>query len=188
MIARPSKPKFLGPFKSFSFAISTNRERRVESRVVVYSQGSRPKVIEYLWLKFLWDELSKREFRYFILLPEVLSDDLKSAALRARLILSKKTLRNRIIQCPFLEKKLKPTRLKYQGYKRLNVEFYEFERTLPKTPKFSGWVRNSSAVGSKSPGGPSFLEPLAINEVDYVDNVIDWYHYLTVGNDIFTTL
>jgi hypothetical protein len=155
----------------------------------VYSQGSRPKVIEYLWLKFLWDELSRGEFRLFILLPEVLKDDLKSSALRARLVMSKKGLRDRIVNCPFLPEERKPLRIKYQGYKRLNVEFYEFERNLPKTPKFSGWVRSSSAVGSKrKPGGPSFLEPLAINELDYAENVFDWYHYLTVGDDIFAAL
>jgi hypothetical protein len=151
----------------------------------VYSQGSRAKVVEYLWLKYLWDELSKKEMELFLLLPETLNSEIKISALRAVLLLGKRVVRERLINFPaYLDEKERPSRERYQGFKRLDVEIYDFIRNLPKVPKFSGWVRSSSSVGSKrSSRGPSFLEPLAIIENDYENNKFDWYNYLTVGDE-----
>jgi hypothetical protein len=148
----------------------------------VYSQGSRAKVVEYLWLKYLWDELSKDEMLLFLTLPETLNSEIKVAALRAVLILGKKVVRNRLgTICTLFQKDI-PSRIRYLGYKRLDVEIYEETRSLPRVPKFSGWIRSSSSVGSKRPGGPRILEPLAVNENDFNVNIIDWYQLLTVGD------
>jgi hypothetical protein len=186
--ARPGLPRFQGPFKTFSVAISTNREKGAEDRLLVYSQGSRAKVHEYLWLKYLWDELSKEEFRLFLVMPETLNSELKFATLRAALLRPKKKIRTLLSECPILTKKEQPSKLRYLGFKRLDVEIQGITRSLPKVPKFSGWIKSSSAKGSKRrPGGPSYLEPLAIIENDYIDNVFDWFTYLTVGEQIFTT-
>jgi len=184
--ARPGLPRFQGPFKTFSIATSTNREKGTESRLLVYSQGSRAKVQEYLWLKYLWDELTRPEMELFLVMPETLKSEMKFATLRAALIKPKKVLRTKLSECPFMEEKERPTRLRYLGFKRLDVEISRITRNLQKVPKFSGWIRSSSAVGSKRrPGGPSFLEPLAIIENDYIDYVFDWFAYLTVGERIF---
>jgi hypothetical protein len=155
----------------------------------VFSQGSRAKVVHYLWLKYLWDELTKKEFELFLAFPETLKAEMKVATLRAALLLGKKETRKRlntilisINEDPFL-------RNSYLGYKRLDVEIYDFTRKLPRVPKFSGWVRSLSAVGSKRKHqGPSYLEPLAIFENDYEDNTFDWYNCLTVGdhNSLFS--
>lgn len=182
MTERPGFPRFKGPYKTFSVAISTNREHGTESRLLVYSQGSRAKVIKYLWLKFLWDELSRQEMKLFLYLSEVLNNPLKYAALRATILKGKKQVRERIENCPFLPEEDKPLRINYQGIRCLNVEIYEFERRLPKVPKYSGWIKSSSSKGSKRSRGSSFLDPLAIIENDYEDIVFDWYSYLTVGD------
>lgn len=183
MIARPGLPRFQGPFKTFSVSVSTNRERSTDRRLLVYSQGSRAKVAQYLWLKFLWDELSRKEYELFISLPETLKSELKYDTLRASLIIGKRKLREKLCKCPFLDEKERPTRIKYLGFKRLDVDIHDVTRSLPKVAKFSGYVRSSSAVGSKRrPGGPSYLEPLAIHENDYMDNSYNWYNYLTVGD------
>lgn len=189
MQARPGLPRFLGGFKTFSVAVLTNREKGTESRLRVYSQGSRAKVVQYLWLKFLWDELTKDEMELMYYLPEILNSEIKVAALRAILILGKKETRRRLnlvlttLQMPTY------SREQYQGYKRLDVEISRYQRNLPKVPKYSGWVRSGSAVGSKrSQGGPSFLEPLASNEDDYIQIKHDWYSYLTVDNFNLQTL
>jgi hypothetical protein len=182
MVTRPGIPRFSGGFKTFSVAVSSNRENGTEDRLRVYSQGSRAKIVKYLWLKFLWDSLSQLEMELFILMPETLNDEIKVSALRAVLILPKRVIRQRIIKCPFLPGK-PPTRESYLGYKRLDVEILRFRRSLPKVPKFSGWVRSNSRVGSKRTSrGPSFLEPLATIENDYIDITFDWYSYLTVGD------
>jgi len=180
MTARTKFPKFLGPFKSFSISLFTNREQGTESRLYVYSQGSRTKVLEFLWLKYLWDELSRQEYRLFIASSEVLNSEIKIAALRAVLIFGKKKIRERLCNCPFLAEEELPTRIRYQGFKRLDVEIQEISRSLPRVPKYSGWIKSSSAKDSKKSRGPRGLEPLAISENDYEDKIFDWYNYLTV--------
>lgn len=183
MTARPGLPRFSGPFKTFSVSKSSNREKGTDSRLLVYSQGSRAKVVEYLWLKFLWDELTKKEFELFIILPETLNSEMKVAVLRSILIQGKKVTRERLNKLLFYRNEPIYSRERYQGYKRLDVEILDFTRSLPRVPKYSGWVRSLSAVGSKrGRRGPSYLEPLAIIENDYEDIEFTWYSYLTVGD------
>jgi hypothetical protein len=186
MTARTKFPKFHGPFKSFSVSLFTNREQGTESRLYVFSQGNRTKVLEFLWLKYLWDELSKDEYKLFIASSEILNSELKVAALRAVLIFGKKKIRERLCNCSFLPEEERPSRVRYQGFKRLDVEIQEISRSLPKVPKYSGWIKSSSAKDSKRSRGPRFLEPLAIIENDYEDKIFDWYNYLTV-DEFFTT-
>jgi hypothetical protein len=181
MTAGPGFPRFRGSFRTFRVTVSTNREKGTKENFLVYSQGSRGAVQKYLWYKFLWDELTKQEMELFLIMPETISDPLKFGALRALLILGKRKVRDRIVTAPFLEERDKPRREKYQGIKGLRIEISRETRKLPKVPKFSGWIRSSSAIGSKRPGGPSFLEPLAIREDDYSEFSFDWYSYLTVG-------
>jgi len=183
MTARPGIPRFGGPFKSFSVMRSTNRETGVENRLLVYSQGSRAKVVEYLWLKLLWDELTKKEFELFLTFPETLNSEIKIAFLRTLLLQGKKVTRERLNTAQNLLGLQVSSRERYQGFKRLDVEINEFTRRLPRVPKFSGWVRSLSAIGSKkSSRGPSYLEPLAIIENDYEDEKFSWYETLTVGD------
>lgn len=183
MTARPGHPRFNGAFKSFSVSRFTDREKGVDSRLLVFSQGSRAKVVNYLWLKFLWDELTKREFELFLILPETLNSPMKIATLRSILLYGKKVIRERLNKVQSFRGEIVDNRERYQGYKRLDCEIYEFQRSLPRVPKFSGWIKSSSAKGSKRPPrGPSCPEPLAIIENDYEDFEFDWYSYLTVGD------
>lgn len=189
MQTRPGLPRFLGGFKTFSVSVSTDREKGTESRLLVYSQGSRAKVVKYLWLKYLWDELSKEEMELLYSLPEFINSEIKIATLRAVMILGKRETRKRLNRTLTLLQRETFTREQYQGYKRLDVEIKRFTRNLPKVPKFSGWVRSSSSIGSKRPtGGPSFLEPLASNEDEYENFEHDWYSYLTVDDFNLQTL
>lgn len=179
--ARPGSPRFKGAFHSFSVSVHTNREKGTDSRLFVYSQGSRTAVAEYLWLKFLWDELSRKEFELFLSLTEIINNEKKFATLRAVNLNGKKITRKKLVWYETLLEGKSSNRLRYLGFRQLVVEIYDYQRSLPKVPKFSGWVRSSSSIGSKSPRGSSFLEPLAILENDYENKVLDWYHLLTVG-------
>jgi hypothetical protein len=115
-------------------------------------------------------------------MPETLKSEIKYAALRAVLLIGKKEIRTKLVNCPFLDEQDKPFRERYQGIKGLDVEIRDESRKLPKVPKFSGWIKSSSAVGRKSSKkSPVFTEPLGIIENDYEANVFDWYYYLTVG-------
>lgn len=177
--ARPSKPRFSGGFKTFTVSKSINRETRVESRLIVFSQGSRSKVLEYLWLKHLWDELTKKEYELLIL-SGILKSELKYDTLRVINIQGKKKTRDKIQEF-FPDGEF--SRVRYQGFKRLDVEIYEYQRSLPKTPKFSGWIRSASAKGSKrSPGATSYLE--ALTHIDHRSDRIslNWYELLTVDD------
>jgi len=183
--ARPGLPRFGGRFKTFSVTLYSNREKGFEIRLLVYSQGSRAAVNRYLWLKFLWDNLTREEMKLFLTLPENLNDEMKFATLRAVLLFPKKKIRDRLnlILRRLGEKEF--LREQYLGYKRLDVEIHEITRKLPRVPKFSGWIKSSSAVGSKRPQGPRNLEPLAIIENDYEDFIFDWYTNLTVDDSNF---
>lgn len=180
MTAGPGFPRFFGGFKTFSISISTNREKGIIESLKVYSSGARSATHRYLWLKFLWDQLTKEEWNLFIMMPETLNDDLMYSAIRAMLITSKKEVRGRIMSHPISYEK-KFHRSSYQGIKGMRLETHKESRRLAKVPKFSGYVKSASAIGSKSRKSPSFLEPLAINEDDYSDFSFNWYSYLTVG-------
>lgn len=147
----------------------------------MYSQGSRTKVVRYLWLKFLWNELTRVEMKLFLALPETLNSEIKRNALRAILLKGKTEVRNRLLKCPFLPPGEELSLETYQGFKRIDVEIYDLTRSLPKVPKFSGWIRSSSAKGSKrSLPKSTFVEVLDVDKNDYFDNNFNWYGYLTV--------
>jgi hypothetical protein len=137
MTERPGFPKFKGSFKSFSVSSHTNREKGIDVRLFVYSQGSRTAVVKYLWLKYLWDELSKEEMRLFLTLPETLNSEIKVNALRAVLILGKKRTRNRLNEILTFLQRETYNREYYQGIKNLSVDIYEEQRSMARVPKFS---------------------------------------------------
>ena len=175
MKARPSLPRFSGSFKTFTVSISTNRETGIEDRYFVFSQGSRTKVFEFLWLKLLWDELSKNEIRLLFL--SELDSDLNFSIMKSINKMGKRHTRERL-QILFPDGKY--SRKRYQGFKRLDVEIYEFQSYLPKLPKFSGWIRSASATGSKRQSGGSELLDTLTN-IEYKDEIIvNWFHLLTV--------
>lgn len=181
MKARPRIPRFTGGFKSFSVSISINRESRVDTRLFVFSQGSRTKVFEFLWLKLLWDELSRLEFRLLISRIDKFSE-LEFSIIKSINYKGKRHTRERI---QILVPDGTYSRERYQGFKRLDVEIYEFERSLVKTPKYSGWIRSASSKGSKHPSGESsFLEALTLTEYSFeLEKKIDWFLLLTVDDN-----
>lgn len=190
MISVPRSPRFSGGFKKFTVGKFTNYEQGTESRLLVYSQGSRAKVAEKLWLKFLWDELTKKEFELFLLLPEIVGSEIKQSALRAVLILPKRVVRERVNKWESFFGLTQSSKERYQGFKRLDVEIHDFTRRLPKVTKYSGYVASPSSVGSKRSLGYSseilesteFIEEILNSE----NNVLDWYRLLTVAeNDPF---
>lgn len=174
------KPNFQGSFRSWYVVLTTNREKGLSDRFVVFSSGKRRSVHKYLWHKLLWDELSKVEFLLFISMPETLSNMKMLGFLRCRLILNKKVLRQRVNKMEQILGEKVTSRSSYQGLKRLKIEIQMEEIKLPKVTKFSGYVKNISSIGRNS-GGPRYIpEPISEEFVEERES-FDWYELLSVG-------
>lgn len=174
------KPKFLGSFHRWEVNFSINQERRAVARFLVFSSGKRGACLKYLWLKFLWDELTQKEFYLFLSLPEVLRNAKMQGFLRALLTIPKRELRYRLNKLEELFGEKTSNRNSYRGYKRLHLEIQAIERRLPRTPKFSGYVKSPSSVGSKN--SKKILLPESISNPElYNEKEIDWYQFLTIG-------
>jgi len=175
-------PSFTGGFHKFKVKISTNQEKGTWDYFVVLSKGKRHTFIKYLWMKFLFDQLTKEETEIFYSLPEIIHSEFKVQALRACLRIGKKELRKRLENLPLIPEDERISRKTYQGL--TGNTRYDLSRRvgkLPKPPKFSGWIRNSSAKDRKSASKGSRIDPPNIILEDFVDEQFDWYLYLTVG-------
>lgn len=176
----PSFPRFKGKFLSFTVRKSDNREHGTQDVFVVFSSGKRHALHRYLWLKLVWDELTKEEFCLFISMKESLENDKIVGFLRAKLIIPKKILRQRLIKLEtFLGQKVSK-REEYQGLQRIRFEFHEVQRKLPKVRKYSGYIRTPSAAGSKR-SQKSLIDSGDLLTGWVEENVIDFYHLLSVG-------
>jgi|JI61114BRNA_FD_contig_51_3973036_length_1045_multi_16_loop_1 hypothetical protein len=181
----PRKPRFKGRFITTKVKLTTDHEKGMECRLIVYSKGSRQAIIKFLWLKFLWDQLTRKEFLLFITFPEVLSNEKMFNYLSVINTIPKKIARRNLLKAEeFLNLEIS-SRERYHGIKDLDIEIYQETRNLPKPPKFSGYVKTPSSVGTKSSRGSSFLETTTDPDVVMKSLIepISWYKLLTVGTD-----
>lgn len=174
----PVKPKFKGPFYRFEVTIDTDQEKGLKEVFLVFSKGKREAMRNYLWFKFVHDELSKTEFELFLLsLRE--SDEKQWAFLRALTTMSKKTLRKRLIMIENLIGDPPTDNKRYQGYKSFRIETYRVKRKLPKAPKYSGYIRSLASKGKGGPRSSSLIEAIITTPYESEEK-IDWYYLLTV--------
>jgi len=171
-------PKFPGVFFSWRITLSTDHEKGKQDALFVFSSGKRETVLEYLWLKFLWDQLAEDEFSLFLLTLKD-NDHKKWAFLKVLLLKDKKSLRRKLNQIEFRIGEQVSSRERYQGYKRVRIEIQKETRRLPKPTKFSGYVRSISAIGSKSKK-TRLLETMT-EEIYLDEKQFDWELALTVG-------
>jgi hypothetical protein len=181
----PRFPRFSGRFFTHSVRVNADHELGQEEVLIVYSKGSRSALVKFLWLKFLWDQLTREEFFLFINLNEVLNNEKIYNYLKVINEIPKRIARKRLLE---VERKLQmdiSSRESYQGIKYMSIEIYFQIRRLPKPEKFSGYVKTPSAVGTKSRSGSSFLETTTDqNEIlKSLIEPISWYRLLTIGPD-----
>lgn len=176
-------PSFGGAFHRFKIRISTNQEKGTQDYFIVLSQGRRHTFSKYLWYKFLFDNLSKEEEEIFFHLPEIINNPFKIQVLRACIKLGKKTIRKKLENFPLIPPNEKVSRKKYQGiHGNTRYDLSRRVGKLPKPPKFSGWIRNSSSKDRKSFSKGSVMDPLNLLLEDFVEEQnFDWFLYLTVG-------
>jgi DNA polymerase III delta prime subunit len=176
----PDKPKFNGRFYSWRVTLATQETKGTKDVLLVFSSGKREAVKEYLWLKFLWNQLSKEEFLLFIATLKE-SEEKKFAFLRRLNNYSKRELRERLNKLEGLIGDKISSKERLQGYYRLRIEIHKEIRRLPRTKKFTGWVRSASAIGSKKTTLVRRLDEMVPPDWEFVEeSSFDWYSLLDV--------
>lgn len=176
-------PNFKGPFFTWKVNYSINREKRISDVFVVFSSGKRHKVHRFLWLKLIWDELSEDELLLFLSMSETLSDNKIVGFLRARLEIPKRVLRTRLLELESYFGEELSDRNHYNGLMRLRIDLQRRTMRLPKTAKFSGYVRNISSIGKGSKRSQGKPEPVA-DSFFSIESETDWYELLSVGGSL----
>lgn len=147
-------------------------------RWVVISSGKRSTLFKTLFLKWLWDELTSQEYRFFLDLPETLSSKEFVACARALASgIPKKVIRARLNKYLVLVG-LKPlSRDRYNGSKGVKYVLGECVFTVRSAIKYSGWVRHQNDHGA--------LRENSVFELDhqeFADVVeIDLFNIISVG-------
>lgn len=139
-------------------------------RWVLRSSGRRAKIIQFLFHKWLFSNLNRKEFELFIELPEIMRDNMIFSALKARGIgYPLKSIRSALkLSSSLLFGKKAPTVERWNGYKTFSLEIEKEIVQRPKRAivKYSGWKRHQNDHGSLGPPkeDPFYSEPLIEND------------------------
>jgi hypothetical protein len=162
-------PRFKGRFFTFRSTYFVDQENRSKQSFLVYSSGRREVVKRYLWLKLVHDQLTRIEYDLFInLLKE--SDDKIWSFLKLLVFTPKKLLRDRLLRTETKLGQEASTRESYRGSQQLNIEIQKETRRLPKTKKFSGYIRSLASRG-KTKLGTGRIELPSITIPDFKDEI-----------------
>lgn len=146
------KPSFSGPFRKFDVDLLVDQEGAKVDFLRVFSSGKRGTVLRFLKAKYLWDTLTKREMKLLIyLLPEkdLLFWTVLTAVAKG---IPKKEIRNRVnFIAPFIGEET-ITRDNWNGLKSVRIEVLEGQRRLPRTKKYTGYVRSIASLGKGGTG------------------------------------
>lgn len=137
--------------------------------------------LEFQKLRFIFEHLPVMEQQNLLDAPGVFADRLFIDALRAKIDnVSTKTFEERLEICSFIAGKSSIwNRNLLKTWKGTTVyRICLHEKPIRKAKKFSGWVRNSSSVGSKR-FGATRPEPETFEWDNFSE--IDYYKALTVG-------
>jgi len=177
-LARTKFPRFKGRFFTWRQTILVDQENRSKDVFLVFSSGKREAVLHHLWLKLLWDSLNRIEYQLFI---TALSDQdyMKWAYLKASQTIPRLQLRSILIGLDPLLTQANLGRESYEGSKRIRIEIRKETRKLPKTKKFSGYIKSLSSRGKTGlkTGG---IEPPATDQSAYFeeDQFLMWERLL----------
>jgi hypothetical protein len=130
--------------------ISIDRNKGVLRRWICFSSGKRSTLVDYLFGKWLWDDLTKEEQRIFFVLPEITKDPSIYSCFRARVLgVPKKIIRERLGKLTKLLSVKFITRQQYLSIKGRGKWFFKEETiNLRKTSKYSGYTKHYKDKGS----------------------------------------
>jgi len=137
--------------------------------------------IEYMKMKMLLSNLSLLEYRCFVDAPGVLTDNLfMDAVLAFRMDLDKDLLMQRLnILQNLMGRREWNTNLFYTLSGVIKYRIQECRKAIRPADKYSGYVRNSSSVGSKHFSNITIPIPETFEWNQYEQ--IDFLRFLTVG-------
>lgn len=181
MRPRPKRPKFPGKFFSWNVTISTDWQRRTSEHFLVFSSGKREAVLRYLWLKYVWNNLTQEEFLVLILSLKD-SDDKKWSFIRATQTIKRSVLRERLLAKERTQEEVLSSRISYLGSRRLRIEIHRWTRKLPNVPKYSGYVRSIASLGKNKPRDLGLTIEELMTDGVVMEERFDWFHFLTVGD------
>jgi len=174
--------KGLRNFRNITWGSSNNiPNSRTKTFWNIQTNFRKFKFIEWLKLdSFFREDRFSMKFRCLMDSPGILGDDLFVSSLLAKEIVSdQELLLNRLNFLRSLEN-LRPWSRNLLSTLDGVIKFRISERRIPirKGPKYSGYVRNPSAVGSKF-HKPRNFEPETVEWINIED--INFLHFLTVG-------
>jgi hypothetical protein len=137
-------------------------------------------LFQFLFLKWLYDELTSAELKYLLDLPEFFSSSGEEFLASLRMLangFSKTEIRTRLNRYRELIGRKPHTAEKYRSMKQ--IKYFLQEKELRESPakKFSGWTRHHhdhGTLGQERLYGPEF-------NAGYVSEEIDLFTLLTVG-------
>jgi len=174
-------PRFKGRFFTWSQTIFVDQENRSKVDLLVFSSGKREAVLRHLWLKLIWDSLTKIEYELLVLSLKDL-DYSKWSFLKLLLFVPKKVLRKNLLAS---EAKLGlpiSSRESYIGTQRISIEIQRRTRKLPKTKKFSGYIKSLASRG-KSQLGVGRIELPTVAYPDFQDEVNQFEYWEALLSD-----
>lgn len=182
ILGHSASDKKLKNFRTLSWKSSNNlSDSKTETFWEVKTNFHKFRFIEYLKMSSLLRELTVFEMRLLYDAPGVLQDNLYIDALRAwKTEVPKKVLWQRLafIQRLLDQEEWSPN-LFYTYNGTIRYEISELRSSIRKIKKYSGYVRNSSQVGSKKSSQLFRPEP---ERFEWNTNVeIDYFLFLTVG-------
>jgi len=181
----PRFPRFSGKFFTWSLLIDVTQQKNSaeERRLRVFSSGKRGTVFHYLWLKYLWDELTTQEYFLFISFPECFRNPkiLAFLTLRAR-GLPKILIRKALINWESLRGETFSLRETYQGIKGLSLEIWMILRRLRPVKKYTGYVKSIAALGKGSRRRYNRFELLSATTDDNSERDVEFFiNILSIG-------
>jgi hypothetical protein len=163
-------------------------EKGTVVRWYVISSGKRTTLFEFLFLKWLWDELTSQEWRFVLSLPEFFSS--KEFVACARALASgvpKSEIRTRLNKYAVLVGLKQLSRLRYESMKSIRYDLGEIILADRPAKKFSGWVRNHNDHGSLRKSSIFELQPSGAAEIVEVDlfNILSVGRVTILGKEVY---
>jgi hypothetical protein len=172
-----------GPLTEIRIDVSIDRNTGLCRRYVLFSRGGRRVIINYLFGKLLWDELSVVERKLFLSLHECTRDRTIYLSLKALVFgVPKSILRERLETLSKLGLCSYVSRQQYLSIKGQTLAvLFEETFTLRKVPKYSGYTRHYKDQGSLGKPHEEFLnsELDDLFDMKEFDDIV--FLFLTVG-------
>lgn len=147
-------------------------------RWIVLSQGKRSSVVEALFLKWLWQELTRIELMFLLDTDQFHNSPYMEACFRIANVLGKKGLRQRIRRIQEFFPEIPPfSHDRFIGFRSLTIEISQEISELPPVQKYTGWARHQR-VAKGAQGRTIPMDWSLLSEPDIVERSQPYQSFL----------